>query len=150
MTFRHMIIRQKIERNGVSLTFTTGFLCVFFYRQNSMNDFPNRCIVIVSDARYGSMWYAWSSLRTTSLKSICVRLAPPVMWTAIKPGPFKWGAVTSSHRLPSELDINSRTLYSCLTVYCGDKLFCWQSVFIQATTVLYTFGISMTRRFKKM
>ena len=35
----------------------------------------------------------------------------------------------------------------CLTVYCGDVLFCWRSVFIQAITVLYTIGISMTRRF---
>ena len=25
----------------------------------------------------------------------------------------------------------------CLTVYCGDILFCWRSVFIQATTECY-------------
>ena len=37
----------------------------------------------------------------------------------------------------------------CLTVYCGDILFCWRSVFIQATTVLYAIGISMTRGFQK-
>ena len=27
--------------------------------------------------------------------------------------------------------------YLCLTVYCGDILFCWRSVFIQATTECY-------------
>ena len=29
------------------------------------------------------------------------------------------------------------TLLLCLTVYCGDILFCWRSVFIQATTECY-------------
>ena len=37
----------------------------------------------------------------------------------------------------------------CLTVYCGDILFCWWSVFIQAATEYYAIGISMTRRFRK-
>ena len=56
----------------------------------------------------------------------------------------------------------------CLTVYCGDILLCWRSVFIMSHSllwrhivlltvgvyssnyrVLYTIGISMTRRFQK-
>ena len=46
--------------------------------------------------------------------------------------------ITSFDALPITINVcNFHTMLLCLTVYCGDILFCWRSVFIQATAECY-------------